>query len=119
MLQMNFSMVHEVLGILIIVFIPSNPGRPEIKLPQRTTNKQTNTHTIKQTHKTVISYLFSYPAILDDLVSSGRLSGSVSGGRQDKTVYVPTIYTEAQNQWVDNFFAQNGYLGKWTEYDNS
>ncbi|KAK7487724.1 hypothetical protein BaRGS_00020991, partial [Batillaria attramentaria] len=52
-------------------------------------------------------------AIIEDLIKQGRLVGSVSGGRQDKSVYYPDIYTRSQNQWVDSFYAQNGYL----EYD--
>ena len=26
-------------------------------------------------------------------------------------VYIPDIYTKAQNEWVDSFYRQNGYLG--------
>ena len=55
---------------------------------------------------------FVLTAILDDLLKQGRLSGSVSGGRQDKSVFYPDIYTRAQNQWLDSFYAQNGYLGE-------
>ena len=45
-------------------------------------------------------------------MSSGRLAGSVSGGTQDKAQYVPDIYTQAQNQWIDAFYKQNGYFGE-------
>ena len=31
--------------------------------------------------------------ILEDLVNSKRLAGSISGGRQEKATYVPDIYT--------------------------
>ena len=55
---------------------------------------------------------FFLTAILDDLLKQGRLSGSVSSGRQDKSVFYPDIYTRAQNQWLDSFYAQNGYLGE-------
>ncbi|XP_072018738.1 E3 UFM1-protein ligase 1-like [Amphiura filiformis] len=51
--------------------------------------------------------------ILEGLVSSGRLCGSISGGRQDRASYVPEIYAKTQNNWVDSFYKQNGYL----EYD--
>ncbi len=44
-------------------------------------------------------------------MSSGRLSGSISGGRQDRASYVPDIYARTQNNWVDSFYKQNGYLG--------
>ncbi|KAL8584472.1 hypothetical protein ACOMHN_032090 [Nucella lapillus] len=54
-----------------------------------------------------------FHSVLDDLLKEGRLQGSVSGGRQDKSVFYPDIYTRAQNHWLDSFYAQNGYL----EYD--
>jgi len=50
---------------------------------------------------------FSYTAILEELVSSKRLAGSLSGA-----TYIPDIYTKSQNTWVDSFYKQNGYLGK-------
>ncbi|XP_061176553.1 E3 UFM1-protein ligase 1-like [Saccostrea echinata] len=50
--------------------------------------------------------------ILEELVHTGRLKGSLIG-RQEKMMYIPEIYTKAQNDWVDNFYKQNGYL----EYD--
>lgn len=28
-------------------------------------------------------------------------------------MYIPDIYTRAQNEWVDSFYRQNGYLGMW------
>ncbi|KAJ3607144.1 hypothetical protein NHX12_026658 [Muraenolepis orangiensis] len=49
-------------------------------------------------------------SVLEELVSSGRLQGSVVGGRQDQAVYIPDIYSRTQNTWVDNFLQQNGYL---------
>ncbi|XP_027896336.1 E3 UFM1-protein ligase 1 isoform X3 [Xiphophorus couchianus] len=48
--------------------------------------------------------------VLEELVNSGRLKGSVVGGRQDKAVYIPDIYARTQNAWVDSFLQQNGYL---------
>ncbi|KAL4233241.1 E3 UFM1-protein ligase 1 [Mactra antiquata] len=50
--------------------------------------------------------------ILEELVNTKVLAGSISG-RLDKATYIPHIYTKSQNEWVDNFFRQNGYL----EYD--
>ncbi len=50
--------------------------------------------------------------VLEELVSSGRLAGSITGGRQDKALYVPDIYTKSQQEYVDNFLQQNGYLGQ-------
>lgn len=49
-------------------------------------------------------------SVLEELVNSGRLKGTVVGGRQDKAVYVPEIYSRTQNTWVDSFLKQNGYL---------
>jgi hypothetical protein len=54
-----------------------------------------------------------FHSIMESLISSGRLSGSLTGGRQETAVYVPNIYTKSQNDWVDAFYKQNGYL----EYD--
>ncbi|XP_070550481.1 E3 UFM1-protein ligase 1-like [Ptychodera flava] len=51
--------------------------------------------------------------VVEDLVNQGRLKGSIVGGRQDKSSYVPDIYAKTQNDWVDSFYKQNGYL----EYD--
>ncbi|TKC47704.1 hypothetical protein EI555_005793, partial [Monodon monoceros] len=48
--------------------------------------------------------------VLEELVNSGRLRGTVVGGRQDKAVFVPDIYSRTQNTWVDSFLRQNGYL---------
>ncbi|GCB77247.1 hypothetical protein scyTo_0015633, partial [Scyliorhinus torazame] len=47
---------------------------------------------------------------LEEFISSGRLNGAVIGGRQDKAVYIPDIYSRTQNNWVDSFLKQNGYL---------
>uniref|UniRef100_A0A8C2PVU3 E3 UFM1-protein ligase 1 n=1 Tax=Cyprinus carpio TaxID=7962 RepID=A0A8C2PVU3_CYPCA len=49
-------------------------------------------------------------SVLEELVKSGRLKGSVVGGRQDKAIYIPDIYSKAQNSWVESFLKQNGYL---------
>ncbi|XP_068199179.1 E3 UFM1-protein ligase 1 [Antennarius striatus] len=49
-------------------------------------------------------------SVLEELVNTGRLKGSVVGGRQDKAVYIPDIYARTQNAWVDAFLQQNGYL---------
>lgn len=49
-------------------------------------------------------------SVLEELVNTGRLKGSVVGGRQDKAVYIPDIYAKTQNSWVDSFLQQNGYL---------
>lgn len=49
-------------------------------------------------------------SVLEELVNTGRLKGTVVGGRQDKAVYIPDIYSKTQNAWVDSFLQQNGYL---------
>lgn len=49
-------------------------------------------------------------SVLEELVNCGRLRGTVVGGRQDKAVFIPDIYSRTQNTWVDSFFRQNGYL---------
>ncbi|XP_029451258.1 E3 UFM1-protein ligase 1 isoform X2 [Rhinatrema bivittatum] len=49
-------------------------------------------------------------SVLEELVTSGRLKGTIVGGRQDKAVFVPDIYSRTQSNWVDAFFKQNGYL---------
>nr|XP_034332710.1 E3 UFM1-protein ligase 1 isoform X2 [Crassostrea gigas] len=51
-------------------------------------------------------------SILEEMVHTGQLKGSLVG-RQEKMMYIPDIYTRAQNEWVDSFYRQNGYL----EYD--
>ncbi|XP_032239292.2 E3 UFM1-protein ligase 1 homolog [Nematostella vectensis] len=51
-------------------------------------------------------------SVIGDLLSSKRIMGSTQG-RQDKISFVPDVYTQAQNNWVDDFFKQNGYV----EYD--
>uniref|UniRef100_A0A9J7ZUU4 E3 UFM1-protein ligase 1 n=2 Tax=Cyprinus carpio TaxID=7962 RepID=A0A9J7ZUU4_CYPCA len=49
-------------------------------------------------------------SVLEELVNSGRLKGSVVGGRQDNAIYIPDIYSKAQSTWVESFLKQNGYL---------
>lgn len=51
-------------------------------------------------------------SILEEMVHTSQLKGSLVG-RQEKMMYIPDIYTRAQNEWVDSFYRQNGYL----EYD--
>ena len=54
--------------------------------------------------------LFVFAAVINDLCVSKRLSGTIQG-RQDKSVFVPDIYSQSQTTWIDNFFKQNGYIG--------
>lgn len=37
----------------------------------------------------------------------------MTGNRQlHMAMYIPHIYSRTQKEWVDNFWKQNGYLGK-------
>ena len=54
---------------------------------------------------------FSLPAILNELISSGELAGSIHG-RGLRAIFIPTVYSQMQSQWVDRFLDDNGYLGK-------
>lgn len=56
------------------------------------------------------TYCMFAVAVLQELISSGQLAGSLRG-RMDKAVYVPNIYTRMQNAWIDSFLASSGYLG--------
>jgi hypothetical protein len=48
------------------------------------------------------------------LIREGVVKGTISGGKQiSKATYIPSSHAAMQNDWVDNFFTQNGYL----EYD--
>lgn len=57
-------------------------------------------------------YHFLFVAVISDLIEQGRLSGTIQG-RQDKANFVPEVYSRTQNAWVDAFYQQNGYLGKY------
>ena len=51
-------------------------------------------------------------AVAEDLISTKRIKGSISGGRQASiATYIPEIYSRSQNEYCDNFLKQNGYLG--------
>ena len=52
-------------------------------------------------------------AVVEELITEGRLSGTLSGLNEGKPVYIPAIYSQAQKAWVHSFYTQNGYL----EYD--
>ncbi len=59
-----------------------------------------------------LSHCFLFVAVINDLIEQGRLSGTIQG-RQDKANFVPDIYSRTQNAWVDAFYQQNGYLGRY------
>ena len=50
-------------------------------------------------------------AVLHELISAGELVGSVHG-HQDKAMYIPGVYTQMQNRWIDSFLSASGYLGE-------
>ncbi|EFN80072.1 E3 UFM1-protein ligase 1 homolog [Harpegnathos saltator] len=52
-------------------------------------------------------------SILDGLQEIKQVPGVVTGKQGGNSVYIPTIYSKSQNDWVENFYKQNGYL----EYD--
>lgn len=56
------------------------------------------------------------PAMAEKLIASGRICGTLTGNRQvSQATYMPSIYTRTQNEWVDNFLKQNGYLGEFLQ----
>ena len=52
--------------------------------------------------------------LTEEMIRDHTLKGSLTGGRSvGKATYIPAAYAKAQNEWIENFYAQNGYL----EYD--
>ncbi|KAF0307098.1 E3 UFM1-protein ligase 1 [Amphibalanus amphitrite] len=50
-------------------------------------------------------------SVVSDLLSSGRLKGSLTGGRTAvRAVFIPECYTSAQNAFVDHQYRQNGCI---------
>nr|XP_034176081.1 E3 UFM1-protein ligase 1 homolog [Osmia lignaria] len=52
-------------------------------------------------------------SILDSLQEMKQIPGVIAGKQGTNSLYIPTIYSKSQSEWVDNFYKQNGYL----EYD--
>lgn len=52
-------------------------------------------------------------SILDSLQEMKQIPGVVAGKQGTNSLYIPSIYSKSQNEWIDNFYKQNGYL----EYD--
>nr|CAD7430774.1 unnamed protein product [Timema monikensis] len=52
-------------------------------------------------------------SIIDSLMHRKQVPGVVTGKQAGSSIYVPAIYSKSQNDWVNNFYRQNGYL----EYD--
>jgi hypothetical protein len=57
----------------------------------------------KKTHRNL--------AVFDDLLSDGRVNGTIQG-RTDRAMFVPNVFSQARQAWIDSFFSQNGYMGK-------
>nr|SVE84122.1 EOG090X0267 [Daphnia pulex] len=50
-------------------------------------------------------------AFADELINTKRIQASLSGGRQvNVATFIPEIHSRSQNEWIDNFLKQNGYL---------
>nr|CAG4636818.1 EOG090X0267 [Ceriodaphnia reticulata]SVE72800.1 EOG090X0267 [Ceriodaphnia reticulata] len=50
-------------------------------------------------------------AVVEELINTKRIHASLSGGRQaNVATFIPDIYSRSQNEWIDNFLKQNGYL---------
>nr|XP_002122241.1 E3 UFM1-protein ligase 1 [Ciona intestinalis] len=58
-------------------------------------------------HGLSMQLLFS---IVEELIKEGRIKGQIAGGRSEKSMFLPEIHTQTQNQWIDNFYAQNNYI---------
>lgn len=53
----------------------------------------------------------NFVAILENLQEMMQVPGVVTGKQGGNSIYVPSIYSKSQSEWVDNFYKQNGYLG--------
>lgn len=47
--------------------------------------------------------------VLETLITSQRLSGSIQGGKE-KATYIPDIYSTTQKDYIDSFLRQNNYI---------
>lgn len=54
-----------------------------------------------------------FSSVVDSLIETKQFPGILTGNMTGNGLYVPKIYSKAQNDWVNNFYKQNGYL----EYD--
>lgn len=54
---------------------------------------------------------YRYLDVAENLIKKGRLAGTLSGGHSERAIFLPDIYAKSQNEWVDAFYHQNGYLG--------
>jgi hypothetical protein len=40
------------------------------------------------------------------------IAGVLTAKQGGNSLFIPYVYTKKQNEWVDNFYKQNGYLGE-------
>ncbi|KAL3882423.1 hypothetical protein ACJMK2_028766 [Sinanodonta woodiana] len=85
--------------------------RAKIRGGFRAITRPTQVMSILHQHQMQERIFFS---ILEELLQKGQLAGSLSGGKHENATYIPDIYSKAQNEYVDCFYRQNGYL----EYDS-
>ncbi|KAE8749858.1 hypothetical protein FOCC_FOCC003327 [Frankliniella occidentalis] len=52
-------------------------------------------------------------SLIDNLMELKQVPGVFSGKQVSNSIYVPSIYSKSQSDWVDSFYKQNGFL----EYD--
>ncbi|KAF4528259.1 hypothetical protein B566_EDAN014149, partial [Ephemera danica] len=52
-------------------------------------------------------------SIFDSLKEAKQISGVLAGKQGANSLFVPSIYSKCQSDWVNSFYRQNGYL----EYD--
>ena len=61
---------------------------------------------IMEAHEITTSLGYS---CVKDLIATGRLQGQLQGS-SNNPVFIPMLYTSAQNQWADSFYKQNEYI---------
>lgn len=52
-----------------------------------------------------------FTALIDKLMEAKQVPGVLTGKQASNSIYVPSIYSKSQSDWVDSFYKQNGYLG--------
>uniref|UniRef100_A0A1B6D5T8 E3 UFM1-protein ligase 1 homolog n=1 Tax=Clastoptera arizonana TaxID=38151 RepID=A0A1B6D5T8_9HEMI len=55
----------------------------------------------------------TFNSVIDSLIEAKQIAGILTGRQSGAATFVPHIYSKAQNEWIDNFYKQNGYV----EYD--
>jgi hypothetical protein len=54
----------------------------------------------------------NFAAIIASLTEMKQVAGVITGKQQaGSSMYIPAIYSKSQNDWVNSFYKQNGYLG--------